>query len=221
VDNPLKTYLYLHGFCSGPQSAKAKYFQQRFQTVQRPLEVPDLNQPDFSTLTLSRQIAQVEACITGASPVTLLGSSLGGLTAALVAERQPTVERLVLFAPAFDFAQRWFTQMQSEPGATTLKDWQRTGQRSLYHYGEQRERLLHYDFLTDAQRPDYASTALSRPVPTLILHGTQDEVVPLAQSQNYAATRPWVTLISLESDHSLASVISVLWQETRTFLGFA
>ena len=47
-------FIYLHGFASSPQSAKARYLGDRFQPLQINLEVPDLNQPDVTRLALSR-----------------------------------------------------------------------------------------------------------------------------------------------------------------------
>ena len=75
---------------------------------------------------------------------------------------------------------------------------------------------MHYDFLEDlAQYPD---EQLQRQIPTLILHGINDEVIPIQASQNYAAQRPWVSLIELNSDHSLDNVLGEIWQEIRNFL---
>lgn len=62
-------YLYLHGFASGPQSQKARGLAARFQAQGLELEIPDLNQGDFSHLTLSRQIRQgVERVMAQAQP---------------------------------------------------------------------------------------------------------------------------------------------------------
>ncbi len=64
--------------------------------------------------------------------------------------------------------------------------------------------------MTDAAQ--YRDEALQRPVPTLILHGLQDAVVPIAASHTYAATRPWVQVQPLDSDHSLGNVLPEIWQ---------
>ncbi|MCS6812403.1 MAG: esterase, partial [Cyanobacteria bacterium] len=60
---PLHT-IYLHGFASSPNSTKARYLADCFAQAGLPLTVPDLNQGDFSHLTLTRQIQQVEALLT-------------------------------------------------------------------------------------------------------------------------------------------------------------
>src|SRR5512136_1301514 len=102
------TYIYLHGFASSPQSAKAKYLRDCFQTRQIDIKVPDLNQGDFSHLTLTRHLKQVAAEFPPApAPVAIIGSSFGGLTAAWLGQRHPQVQRLVLLAPAFQFLAHW------------------------------------------------------------------------------------------------------------------
>ncbi|HEY9734692.1 MAG TPA: YqiA/YcfP family alpha/beta fold hydrolase [Trichocoleus sp.] len=215
IDAVMTRYLYLHGFASGPQSLKAQTLQKHFQTLGLPLAVPDLNQGDFTHLTLSRQLAQVGQLIESQpGSVTLIGSSFGGLTAAWLAERLPQVERLVLMAPAFRFLQQWLPRLGGQG-----QQWQETGLLPVYHYSEQRSIPLHYGFITDAQQYDDAQ--LQRPVPTLILHGRQDEVISIQASRDYVATRPWATLTELESDHALADVQPEIWTAIQAFLGLA
>ena len=203
-------YLYLHGFASGPQSTKAPALRSRFQALGLTLHIPDLNQGDFTHLTLTRQIQQVVPLVT--PDTVLLGSSLGGLVASWVAE-QTAVQRLVLLAPAFNFLSQWLPRL----GADALAHWQQNGLLPVYHYAEQRQIPLHYGFLTDARQ--YADASLRRAVPTLILHGQQDEVVSFSGSQAYAATRPWVTLKALTTDHGMTDVIDPIWQAVQTFCG--
>lgn len=207
-------YLYLHGLASSPHSSKAQYLKQCFAQQHINLFIPDLNQTDFSSLTLTRQLWQIEGILTQTeTPVTLIGSSLGGLTAAWLGERHLQVQRLILLAPAFKFLQHWLPTL----GKEQVKAWQETGYLSVYHYGEGQQRQLHYRFVEDLQR--YASQDLQRPVPTLILHGRQDEVIPIQASRCYAHSRPWVRLIELESDHALGNVKSQLWQAISTWSG--
>lgn len=205
-------YIYLHGFASSPNSAKARYFRQAFAELAVDLKTPDLNWGDFSQLTITRQISQVKAQFPPPPiPVTLIGSSLGGLTAAWVAEKSPQVQRLVLLAPAFEFLSHWLLQL----GEVQLKQWQDEKYLMVYHYAEKRPLPLSYNFAIDAA--NYQDNQLVRPVPTLILHGLHDEVIPIAASRNYAASRPWVQLIELNSDHALADVMSQ-WQQIQSFI---
>ena len=205
-------YIYLHGFASSPGSAKAVYLRDRFLSCNIPLEVPDLNQNDFSHLTISRQIAQVEALFRPENtPVTLIGSSLGGLTSAFIAQQHSQVQRLVLLAPAFGFLSHWLPQLEEEQ----LHHWQASGYLRIYHYGEMRSLPLHYKFVDDARQ--YQETQLLRPVPTFILHGKQDEVIPISASREYANVRPWVQLIELDSDHSLTDRMPKIWEAIQVF----
>ncbi|HEY9877335.1 MAG TPA: YqiA/YcfP family alpha/beta fold hydrolase [Leptolyngbyaceae cyanobacterium] len=209
-------YLYLHGFASGPLSMKAQTLRSHFQAQGLTLEVPDLNQGDFTHLTLSRQIEQVRNLILkDESPIVLIGSSFGGLTSAWLAEQpdlQSRIEQLVLMAPAFRFLDQWLPRL----GEDQHQRWQSEGLLSVYHYSEKRQIPLHYRFITDAQQ--YDDTQIQHPIPTLILHGRQDEVISIQASRDHASTRPWIKLIELESDHALGNVQDIIWQEIQQFL---
>lgn len=195
-------WFYLHGLASSPQSRKGQQIGDRLAELGQVLHRPDLNLGGFSQLTVSRQIRQVSALISPASKVVLIGSSLGGLTAAWVAQDCANVERLLLLAPAFGFPDCWLTPAQ-------LQDWQAAGHRSIYHHGEGRSLPLHYGFVEDARR--YGSQGLTRPLPTTIIHGLHDEIIPIQSSRDYAQTRPWVNLIEVNSDHVLTHLDRHLW----------
>ena len=92
-----RQYIYLHGFASSPQSKKAVYLQNCFAKEGIKLEIPDLNQEDFTHLTLTRQITQTAALFNRKNAsITLIGSSFGGLTAAWLAEKYSLVQKLIL-----------------------------------------------------------------------------------------------------------------------------
>lgn len=204
--------IYIHGFASSPQSTKVKYLQERFAELSINLKVPDLNQGGFPQLTISRQLTQVSAEFPPPpASVTLIGSSLGGLTAAWLAEKHPQVQRLVLLAPAFGFLSHWLPRL----GEEQLKRWQTEQYLQVYHYGEQRFLPLSYDFLLDARQ--YQDEQLQRSVPTLILHGRDDDVIPIQSSRDYSADRPWVKLVELDSDHTLSNVLAQIWEAIQDF----
>jgi uncharacterized protein len=185
-------YLYLHGFASSPRSTKAQQLLNRIPS----LVIPDLNQNDFQNLTLTRQIQQVKSLIN--EPAILIGSSFGGLTAAWVAQDCEWVDRMILLAPAFD----WLPPFE-QPGQPTL----------VYHYGEKRS--LNYKIVEDLAQ--YNEDNLRKNIPTLILHGIWDETIPIERSRQFAATRSWVNLIELESDHGLTDRENEVWQAILEF----
>jgi uncharacterized protein len=205
-------YIYLHGFSSGPGSTKAKYIQECFAKIGIELQVPDLNQDDFTHLTMSRQITQiVDLFPKDGSPVTLIGSSLGGWAAAIVAQDYPQVGQIVLLAPAFDFLNHWLPKI----GDRQISLWESSGYLPIYHHAAKNLLPLHYDFLVDARK--YPLTEIDRVLPTLIIHGTNDDVIPLSASRSFAAERPWVELLAWDSDHQLTDMLDRIWQEIRHY----
>src|SRR5260221_13479533 len=94
--------IYLHGFASSAHSGKATYLGQRLRARGVDVRIPDLNLPDFSTMTVTRMLEQTRALIEAATaPVTLIGSSLGGFVAGNAAGRWARrVKKLVVIAPA-------------------------------------------------------------------------------------------------------------------------
>ena len=75
--------IYLHGFASSPASSKAMFLKNRLLARGVTLNCPDLNQPDFATMTVSRMVKEVQAIIDmlPEGPVVLCGSSLGAFVA--------------------------------------------------------------------------------------------------------------------------------------------
>lgn len=203
--------LYLHGFASAPSSSKARFFRLLLESAGAQVDVPDLDAGDFEHLTITGQLALIDA-LAGDHPVSLIGSSMGGYLAALWAARHPLqAQKLVLLAPAFGFAHRWPESL----GRDVVDEWRRTGFRDVYHYGDNRTRRLSYQLLADGERyeafPDFAQ-------PALIFHGALDDVVPASFSQEFAATHPNATLEVLQSGHDLHNVLDYMAPKVSHFL---
>jgi hypothetical protein len=206
----MKSYVYLHGFASSPASSKARYFETRFAERGITLEIPALDGGDFEHLTLSAQLRLIESLLDG-RPAALIGSSLGGYLAALYAERHPEIERVVLMAPAFEFAVRFGQRL----GADALNRWRADGTIPIYHYKFNREVSLHYGLYEDALRhPPFPNVKQ----PTLILHGAQDETVPVELSERFCELHPSAELRLFDSGHELTDVLPALWEEAEKFL---
>ena len=201
-----KRLVYLHGFASAPTSRKARFFSERFSAQGYTLETPDLTAGDFEHLTIGGQLAVIEQLLQG-HPATLIGSSMGGYLAALYASRHPEVERLLLLAPAFGFAQHW----EETFGHAALKLWRESGVLPVYHYGDQRLRHLNYKIVEESRQwvpaPAFAQ-------PAQIFHGTQDSVVPISISEAYVKRHPHVALTPVDSDHELGSALTEIWDKS-------
>lgn len=194
--------IYLHGFASSPGSAKATRFVEALGARGVPVDVPDLNEGDFSGLTISRQLALLDRMMAEQPPgsVLLVGSSLGGYTAALQAARTDKVAALVLMAPAFDFARRWVARL----GDAQTARWQREGAMPTMHFATGREAEIGWSLIEDARsHPGFPDVR----VPTLAFHGRRDDTVDPELSVRFAAERENVELELLEADHGLADAI--------------
>jgi pimeloyl-ACP methyl ester carboxylesterase len=206
-------YVYLHGFLSGPDSTKGKFLEEVFNEAGYKLYRPDLNGSDFSRMTISSQLEIINDLLQSISgEVILLGSSLGGYLAAFTAVKWKQVAKMVLMAPAFDFVNRYFQLLP--PGQ--LRDWQKTGFISLYHYYYKKHLQLGYQMVSDAKK--YLELPLDVRIPTLIFHGLRDESVPYEVSIEYFKSHPDTELLLLHSDHGLYDQLDKMWDYIKLFL---
>lgn len=189
--------LYLHGFASGPSSYKAREILPALQDRGLFVAVPDLNEGDFTNLTISRALATAKRNLRERTLV--IGSSLGGYLAALLAEKDERVKSLVLMAPAFEFADR----MRARYGAAALTQWKDAGAIEVEHYGYKRKHAIRYALYEDAlkypQRPKLR-------VPAYVLQGARDDVVSPSMVEEIARAYPeQVTYDAVDDDHGLTA----------------
>lgn len=212
--------LYLHGFASSPHSSKALFFADRFAAAGVTFLCPDLNEPAFSTLTVSRMLQQVEKRIASLPPgdIVLIGSSLGGFVAVEAAARQTgaarhPISRLILLAPAVELEwDRW-----SEVGPGGVERWRRDGGVEVFHYAQDRPDRLDFGFYEDAAQYRPASRQLA--LPMLIFQGLRDESVSPPIVEQFARRQSAATLHMLDDAHQLKNSLEFIWRETERFLG--
>ncbi len=203
-------YVWLHGFSSSPDSGKGRFVRERLAERGARLEIPDLNQPAFRDLTVTRMLGQIDALLQG-DPVVLFGSSLGGYTAALWSSLHPGRARaLVLLAPAFDLAARW----KLRTGSDGLRRWRESGEALMDHHAWGRKEPLSIGFLDDAGRHE----AFPLPdAPTLVLQGRRDEVVtPDLAPEFIRRMRDRgrdARLVLMDDGHELNADLPRLWRE--------
>lgn len=187
---------------------------RHFEARGRRLERPDLRVPSLERLRLSEMIAVTRAAIGGdGEKAILFGSSLGGLTAARVAERDPRVHALVLLAPAFRFTETWEKRL----GPAAWEAWRKEGLEIQDYANAGRRTRVDFGFMEDARRIE--SAGLPRvEVPTLIIHGRRDETVDVGVSREWAAGKTHVRLLEVDDTHELKASLPLIKAESDLFL---
>lgn len=213
---------YLHGFASSSLSYKGQALRRSYAERGATLHTPDLNHPSFAELSYTGMLeafarfdaeldAQAEDPAPGRARWRLIGSSMGAYLASRWAQLHGArVDRLLLLCPAFDLVERWPAML----GAQAFERWREQG---THEYPDASGQLVpvHYGLYTDAQQHP------ARPqveCPTVIIHGTRDESVPIACSRSYAAAHPHVELIEVDDDHSLADSLELIERVAHAFL---
>mgnify|MGYP001166265763 FL=1 len=202
-------FIYLHGFASGPNSSKAQAFKKRFEKLDITFHVPDLQEGDFENLTLSGQIRLVQNIIDRdkRKKFGLIGSSMGGYLASLIAQTRDSVKALYLMAPGFNFLNRWRETLNLSKTTQDLIP--------VFHYRYNKEVLLNTYLFRDAET--WESLPFERKVPTLIVHGLHDTTVNILESRNFVSNHPGCELKELDSDHGLLSCVDWIVEDCLRF----
>jgi hypothetical protein len=204
----------LHGFASSARSTKARYLAEKTKGVPGVrLHAFDMNPTpaDFAYLTTTGAINRLRQYVLDQDldMFHLVGSSFGGLIAAHYARRHGGVSRMLLLAPTL----RWQSDRFSDE---QVAQWQETGTVPIAHYAFGEELPLRFGFYEDGQR---YRAFVPPAVPTLIVHGSDDEVVPVEDSRQYAGDHPaQVALIEVEAGHDLNGHLDFIWSQVHAFL---
>ena len=146
------------------------------------------SQEHFSNMSLKQGEEQLDAAFQvlqerGMKRLGLVGSSFGGFMAILSAPRQHSLQALGLKCPVVDFPE----VLRLEFGPEAMERWKATDHIPNI-VGDGSPIPLHYAFYEECLTYD-AYAALSRiQVPTLVVHGDQDELIPRPQIDRLLAT---------------------------------
>ena len=153
----------------------------------------------------------IEAIGDGRQHDVLMGSSYGALALANASEALPELGlRLVLMAPAFGMREGFERLI----GEDMVSRWQLDGSLPFTHEGTGEEVVLPWGFMEDIGRRSWPEMRH----PTVIIHGSGDDIVPLANSREVARS-PLVELIEVEDDHRLHGSLSVIPLAVEMVLG--
>jgi len=209
-------WLYLHGFASGPESAKGVALAGHYARKGIHLERLNLRQPSLEHLSLSAMMRTVREAVGGERDrAVVFGSSLGGLTACRVAEEDARVCALVLLAPAL----RASEQMRRNVGEEGLRQWRESGWLGTRDYAEKRETRVHFDFIRDLDAIEARSEGWPDVrVPTLLIHGRQDTTTDIRYSREWARGKGHVRFVEVEDGHELVASLERIATEADDFL---
>ncbi|AUR51511.1 YqiA/YcfP family alpha/beta fold hydrolase [Aquella oligotrophica] len=205
-------YIYLHGFASSPQSYKAQFFKSKFDLIGSELLIPDLNLGDFTNLKVSSQLLYLKELISNDTDYCLIGSSLGGLLALILAEEHIQVKKLILLAPAIEIKNVW----DKELGVDNIKKWQKQGVYNIFHSGAKCEVPLKYDFIHDMQ--NIKDRDFKRGLPVLLIHGKYDKTIPVEVSHVYQRQNQLAKLVVLNCEHGMEDKIEEIWIAANSFI---
>jgi uncharacterized protein len=210
----MRHILYLHGFATSANGRKAQYLRPRFaahpDAAFHALEFSP-SPADFEYLTVTGMINRLRQFILDHNwrDVYLIGSSMGGLVALNYAHRFPGVARLLLLSPVLAY-------LSGARVGMSLAQWRKEGVGQVFHYGFNQPAALRYDLEVDGR---FYHTPPPPPAPITIIHGAQDETVPIAASRAYAHAHPArVRLIEVQARHDINAHLPLIWETARQFL---
>ncbi len=117
----------------------------------------------------------------GYSRIGLVGSSFGGMSSVIAASRSDDLFVLALKSPVSDYVEVEIRRI----GRDGVRRWKKTGYVE-FEVSERRRVRLKYYFFEDLRSNNVYEAAGKIKIPTLIVHGSNDEVVPIGQSKKTA-----------------------------------
>lgn len=207
-DGDAPRYVFLHGLGSTRVGEKSASLLEHARARGRGFLRFDMRGHGASSgqlgrVKVSELIDDAVRILQRTGPAVVVGSSLGGLVAAHAAAARPDlVERLALLAPAFGLMPA-LSQRLDARGFLQLEN------GSGFH--------VTHEVRADAESLDESSLPAQVGAPTLIVHGTDDDVVPRRASEWFAAakstgaTQLWIVE---GGDHRLNDVASEIWRRT-------
>lgn len=137
----------------------------------------------FEDITITEAVDDVLQALnlvkkTGYKRIGLIGSSFGGIASTLAASQTSNLFLLALKSPVSDYME--ILTLRNH-GGEKIEDWKKKG-ALFFKDANDSDLKLKYAFVEDAQKADGYNAAKKITIPTLIVHGAQDETVPVEQS---------------------------------------
>lgn len=145
---------------------------------------------DLADITVSEAVDDAHRALDyvrgrGYGRTALIGSSFGGMAAVLAAAQRTDLTLLALKSPVSDYMSRLLALRDGQE----IESWREKGFAVLSDADGGCIRL-NYGFYEDAEKARGFDAAADILIPTLIVHGSEDETVPLGQSRRLADLLP-------------------------------
>lgn len=152
---------------------------------------------DFEKITISEAVDDILQAIKflqskGYSQIGLVGSSFGGISSIIAASQSNDLFLLALKSPVSDY---WEIE-KSRYSNKELEEWKEKGYRDYEDEGKKMK--LNYSFVEDFDNNNGYEAAPKIKVPTLIVHGDSDNVVPVSQSIKTSKLIPNCKLVTIK-----------------------
>jgi uncharacterized protein len=114
----------------------------------------------------------------GYSKIGLMGTSFGGICSLMAASKLPQLFVLALKRPLSNYIEK----IKFKYGPNYLAEWKEKGFVE-WRVGKNKTGKIPYSYVEDAEKNNGWDAAKHISMPTLIVHGTDDETVPLSHSE--------------------------------------
>ncbi|MBL7160568.1 MAG: alpha/beta fold hydrolase [Candidatus Aenigmarchaeota archaeon] len=177
-----------HGFSSNKESGKYAELERllnyrKIATFRFDLYGHGESEGDFADITVAEAVDDIMNAIKhiknlGYTKIGLFGSSFGGMASLLAASQTNELYILVLNSPVSNYSEGLFSKYSEQ----YINEWKKDGYR-MHEKSDGTKIKLNYNFYEESQQHDGYEAAKKISVPTLIIHGDQDETVPIEQSK--------------------------------------
>jgi predicted esterase len=223
--NSERLILHLHGFASNTKSSKVKALRD-YASQSRKFSLFCMDM-DYHTTTTSGVIEILGTLVKGFKSrykkIFLSGSSHGAYVILnyIKLYGEGDIDAALLFAPSYSTLQLILLQEGAEKCAKWLRGEE---ELSIYECETGMHITIHKDFAKDIVENSYeiisggyVNFPQETPVSIVIVHGTQDEIVPVEHSKIFVKKVKVKKYIEVEDDHRLSKSFVKLLYEDRIF----
>ncbi|MFQ6124802.1 MAG: YqiA/YcfP family alpha/beta fold hydrolase [Candidatus Heimdallarchaeota archaeon] len=208
------SFMYLHGLLSSSMSQKGILLKDKLERYGK-YYTPDFypTQQEFEQMKVGLLLDKVSNWVDQVNnSVVLVGSSFGGLIATRYVQLQRMSDKvvgLILLAPALDYYHMLEDHLLP---SKQWREWRKQGYLLVEHPTWEQKTKWSWSFIQDLQENH---DPMDEPVtvPTLLIHGEEDEVIPVANSRQYVAKQArlgyqWTAYYLPGGTHKLLNVLS-------------